>query len=82
MFSTCSIFLATRPGETAAIPLLPGKTLPDLPPAEIRSLNDAEVFRGARLKDGTYHPGPILRFYAFAKATVHRNLFRLPLRNQ
>ena len=68
------------PGKTVAIPLLPGKTLPDLPPAGIRGVNDVKIFRGAKIIEAwDISPGPDPTVYAFAKATVHRNLFRVSL---
>jgi Tol biopolymer transport system component len=68
-------------GKTVAIPLLPGKTLPDLPPAGIRELNDVQAFRGATIIEAwDISPGRDPSVYAFAKMTVHRNLFRIPLR--
>jgi DNA-binding winged helix-turn-helix (wHTH) protein/Tol biopolymer transport system component len=69
-----------NPGKTVAIPLLPGETLPDLPTAGIRDMNDANAFRGTRIIEAwDISPGPNPSVYAFAKATVHRNLFRIPL---
>ncbi len=70
----------TSRGKTVAIPVPPGKSLPDLPPSGIRGLDDAAAFPGARVIDGyEISPGPDPSIFAYVKTTVHRNLFRIPL---
>ncbi|HUS07795.1 MAG TPA: hypothetical protein VMZ52_15930, partial [Bryobacteraceae bacterium] len=70
----------TASGKTLAIPLSPGETLPTLPAAGIRGLEDANAFPGARLIDGwAISPGPDPSVFAYVKTTMHRNLFRVPL---
>ena len=67
-------------GKTVAIPVPPGKTLPDLPPAGILGLEEAKALPGARILDGwNIAPGPDPSIYAYTKTTVHRNLYRVPI---
>jgi Tol biopolymer transport system component/predicted Ser/Thr protein kinase len=69
-------------GKTVAIPIPPGETFPNLPASGIRSLDDAVVFPGSRVIDGWgISPGPDPSTFAYVKTTVHRNLFRIPLRD-
>ena len=67
-------------GTTLAIPLLPGKSLPDLPVAGINSRADRLDVRGIRvLNRGDMHPGPNPSTYVFTKHDFQGNLFRIPL---
>jgi hypothetical protein len=60
----------------------PGETFPDLPASGIRGQADAGAFPGARLIDGWgISPAPDPSVFAYVKTTVHRNLFRIPLRD-
>ena len=71
----------TSLGKTVAIPIPPGEALPKLPASGIRGLEDVSAFRDARLIDGWgFSPGPDPSIFAYVKTTVHRNLFRIPLR--
>ena len=68
------------PGKTIAIPAPPGRTLPDLPEAGIRGLEDAKAFPGAVVLEGwDISPGLDPSVFAYVKMTVHRNLYRIPL---
>jgi dipeptidyl aminopeptidase/acylaminoacyl peptidase len=70
----------TSPGKTLAIPLRPGGSLPDLPSGVTCGPEDTTAFPGSRLLDGwTIAPGPDPSVFAYVKATVHRNLFRIQL---
>ncbi|HTU32162.1 MAG TPA: winged helix-turn-helix domain-containing protein [Candidatus Acidoferrum sp.] len=76
-------------GMTIVIPVPKGKSIPDLPPNGIRSIQDAAKFSGARLIDlsqidpghGGYDvaPGIAADTFVYVKTTVHRNLFQIPL---
>lgn len=69
------------PGKTLAIPLAPGEMFPELPASGIRVPDDVAAFPGARVLDGwQISPGPDPSVFAYVKTTVHRNLFRIPLR--
>jgi dipeptidyl aminopeptidase/acylaminoacyl peptidase len=72
----------TSPGKTLAIPVPAGEMLPNLPPSGIRRLDEAALFPGSRVIEvWNISPGPDPSTYAYVKTTVHRNLFRIPLRN-
>lgn len=67
-------------GKTAAIPLRAGEALPKLPPSGLDGLDVLSAFAGARLIEvSRIFPGSDLTVYAYVKAAVHRNLFRIPL---
>ena len=69
-------------GTTLAIPIQPGQTFPDLPPSGIRGVEDAAAFPGSRIIEAwNISPGPDPSIFAYVKTTVHRNLFRIPLRD-
>jgi len=73
----------TTSGKTLAIPIPAGEALPNLPSSGIRGPEDAKAFPGARLLDAWgISPGPDPSVFAYTKTTVHRNLFRIPLRDQ
>jgi DNA-binding winged helix-turn-helix (wHTH) protein/Tol biopolymer transport system component len=65
---------ASHPTKTVAIPVPPGKTLPELPSSGIRALSG-----GAVIEHSTIAPGPTPSTYAYVKTTMHRNLFRIPI---
>ena len=72
----------TSAGKTLVIPLPHGEVFPTLPPAGIRGLEDAPAFPGFHvIEASTIAPGPDPSIYAYVKTTVHRNLFRIPLRD-
>jgi hypothetical protein len=67
-------------GKTIALPIPPGQSLPKLPSAGICSLQEGLALPGAQLiEQGGIIPGADFGTYAFVRATVHRNLFRIPL---
>jgi len=68
------------PGRTLAIPLAPGKVLPDLPAAGIESRADRLDIPGIRtLSRGDVHAGNDPSTYVFTKTDFQGNLFRIPL---
>jgi hypothetical protein len=70
----------TSDGKTVAIPVPPGETLPQLPPAGILGLEEATALPGARVLDRwDIAPGPDPSVFAYTKTAVHRNLYRIPL---
>jgi hypothetical protein len=71
----------TDPGKTRVVSLQPGEMLPKLPPSGMRALDEPELFPGSYLIDASaISPGPDPSVYAYVKTTIHRNLFRIPLR--
>jgi serine/threonine protein kinase/Tol biopolymer transport system component len=70
-------------GKTIAIALPEGKELPNIPPSGFKSVEDVkgvDVVAEIDMKDKTvFAPGPSPSVYAYVKATVQRNLFRIPL---
>jgi DNA-binding winged helix-turn-helix (wHTH) protein/Tol biopolymer transport system component len=72
----------TSQGKTLVIPVPPGQMFPELPETGIRGLADGSALRGARVLEGwNIAPGPSPSVFAYVKTTVHRNLFRIPLRD-
>jgi hypothetical protein len=71
----------TPRGTTLAIPLPAGETLPKLPSSGFRGPEDAKALPGTRLLDGWFlSPGPDPNIFAYVKTTMHRNLYRIPIR--
>ena len=69
-------FSVTNAGKTLAIPLPPGKMLPDLPATE----GDWAKLPGVQiLSHGGVSPGPDPSMFAFTRTELKRNLFRIPL---
>jgi DNA-binding winged helix-turn-helix (wHTH) protein/Tol biopolymer transport system component len=69
------------PGKTRVVSLRPGEMLPTLPPSGMRALDEPELFPGSHVIDAYgISPGPDPSVYAYVKTTMHRNLFRIPLR--
>jgi Tol biopolymer transport system component len=69
-----------RPGQTVAIPVPAGKTLPELPTSGIRSLAEGLALSGGPvIGHSDLAPGPNPSIYAYVKTTMHRNLFRVPI---
>jgi hypothetical protein len=70
-------------GKTIVIALPKGKELPNVPPSGFKSaedVNGVHVVAEIDMKDKTiFAPGPNPNVYAYVKATVQRNLFRIPL---
>jgi len=67
-------------GRSYIVPLPEGMTLPQLPPAGLRSEEDVASLPGARRIDALgLVPGPSPDVYAFYHSTTHRNLYRVPI---
>jgi len=67
-------------GRTAAIPIPPGKTLPQLPPAAVHQPVEWAKVPGVKIVEhDKIAPGPNPSTYAYVKPSVHANLFRIPL---
>jgi hypothetical protein len=74
------LYVTLPEGTTAAIPLRAGETLPRLPPSGLDGLDVLAAFAGARLIEARrISPGPDPTVYAYVRAAVHRNLFRISL---
>ena len=67
--------------KTFVIPLHRGESFPDLPPAGLRS--DEEVLRisGTTVINEFVRPGTDASIYAYDRAEVHANIYRIPLQN-
>jgi eukaryotic-like serine/threonine-protein kinase len=71
---------AVQGGATYRIPLPPHKSLPEIPPGGFRSEAEIAALPGARLIDSPdVAPGPKPDVYAFSRANVQRNLYRVPV---
>jgi hypothetical protein len=70
-------------GKAYVIALPSGQSLPALPPGGIRSAKDLKGLNVVAVIDMTgkslFAPGPNPTIYAYARMTVQRNLFRIPL---
>jgi Tol biopolymer transport system component/tRNA A-37 threonylcarbamoyl transferase component Bud32 len=67
-------------GRTYVIPLSRGQMFPTIPPGELHSESELAKLPGVRIIeafDGA--PGPTPEVYAFSRATVQRNLYRIPI---
>ena len=70
----------TSSGKTVAIPIPSGQIFPNLRPSGVYGMDDAASFPDSRVIDGwNISPGPDPSVFAYVKATVHRNLFRIPV---
>jgi hypothetical protein len=71
------------PGKTIVIGLPPGKELPELPASGLKSIEDAERLNVVAEINSTgmssFVPGPDPSIYTYVRATIQRNLFRIPL---
>jgi serine/threonine protein kinase len=66
--------------KTVAIPVPPGKSLPDLPADGIDLAAPQDAIPGARVIDHELiSPGSDPSTYVFTRTDLHRNLFRIPL---
>jgi Tol biopolymer transport system component len=71
---------AASPGKTLAIPVLAGKSLPDVPAFGIDASGGESYPPGTRaIAHGALSPGPDPSTYVFTKTDLQRNLFRIPL---
>jgi eukaryotic-like serine/threonine-protein kinase len=70
-------------GKAFIIALRAGKSLPTLPPSGLKSAEDLKGLNVVAVIDMTgislFAPGPNPSIYAYARMTVQRNLFRIPL---
>jgi len=65
---------------TYAIPLPPGRMLPEIPASGFANAEAVAAMPGARLvADHSVYPGPNPSVYAFVKVTTQRNLYRVPV---
>jgi serine/threonine protein kinase len=68
-------------GRTAAIPVPPGESFPSIPPAKVYHPEEWAKIPGVKMVEhDNIAPGPDPSTYAYIKASVHANLFRIPLR--
>jgi hypothetical protein len=67
-------------GRTFALPIPPGRPLPDLPAVGITSAEEAAALPGVTIvPHGNISPGRDPSVYAFTKMTAQRNLYRVPI---
>ncbi len=68
-------------GKTYVLPLPHGKMLPYIPAGGFPSEAAIAALPGVRVIDSAdIAPGASLDVYAFSRQTIHRNLYRVPLR--
>jgi Tol biopolymer transport system component len=68
-------------GKTVAIRLPPGQTFPPFPPDAVQHVSEWAKAPGAKIVEhSNITPGLTPSTYAYIKAEVHANLFRIPLR--
>ena len=65
--------------STAVVPIPPGKQLPPLPPNGVRARDGIAKIRGTKIIPNSVEFAPDGVTYAYAKRSVHRNLYRIPL---
>ncbi len=71
---------SVKPHKTFVIPLTNSKAFADLAARGFKSEAQLAAMPGVRVIDQpSVLPGPDPSLYAFAKATAHRNLYRIPL---
>jgi len=79
-FSFVGMGILTDIGKTFALPIPPGKYVPDLPAAGAASVEEALSLPGVRvIEHGNISPGRDPSVYAFTKITAQRNLYRVPI---
>ena len=67
-------------GRTYVIPLPPGQMFPPIPAGGFQSEEELAKLPGVRVIDAfDATPGPTPDVYAFSRATVQRNLYRIPI---
>jgi len=72
--------LRTETGKTFAVPIPPGKAIPDLPSSGVRSPEEAASLRGVHvIEHGNVSPGRDPSVYAYTNVTEQRNLYRVPI---
>ena len=65
--------------QTLVLPLPHGRDLPPLPPSGIKSPEDVARLPGVKTIDAVILPGATTSVYVFARTSVHRNLYSIPL---
>jgi hypothetical protein len=79
-FSYIGMGTWTTTGQTFALPIRPGRALPDLPASGVRSKAEAAALPGVHvIQHGNISPGRDPSVYAFTKISAHRNLYRVPV---
>ena len=75
-----SVYDATSPDWTLAIPLAPGVIMPDLPESGLNVPANQSAIPGTRvIERGNVAPGSNPDTYVFVKTELRRNLYRVPL---
>jgi hypothetical protein len=68
-------------GKTYVLPVPRGKMLPDIPAGGFPSEAAVAALPGVRvINSADVAPGPAPDIYAFSRQTIHRNLYRVPIR--
>lgn len=65
--------------KTVIIPLKRGMMVPHLPLSGVESVSEAASLPGARIIERDASPALDPTIYAFVRASVHRNLYRIPI---
>jgi len=66
--------------KTFVVRVAPGKPLPAFPPSGVKSEADVKALPVVTVIDrGMVYPGPDPSVYTFARETVQRNLYRIPI---
>jgi hypothetical protein len=74
------VYLSFWDNGAYAIPLAANQILPPLPPAGIRSVEEAAALPGAQpFPTATAFAGPNPTIYAYSKASAQRNIYRVPV---
>jgi Tol biopolymer transport system component len=74
------LFYERRAGKTLLFQLTPVNGVPSLPPEGVKPTDSLENLKGAKVVDKIIVPGPNPGQYAYLLQSVHRNLYRVPLR--
>ncbi|MGC2548608.1 MAG: protein kinase [Candidatus Sulfotelmatobacter sp.] len=76
-----AVYLIQNAGyKTVFLPIPPGKVLPLLPEGGIERAKPESLGKGARVLDGVAVLGPHGGEYVSLRDSVHRNLYRIPLK--
>jgi len=67
-------------GKTLLFQLAAANGVPSLPPEGVNPSDSLESVKGAKIVDRVIVPGPNPGQYAYLLQSVHRNLYRIPLR--
>ena len=80
-FYVTLIQMASHSGRarTLVFPLPRGRALPPLPPSGINSPEDVGRLSGVKVIDAVISPGATTADYVFTRASVHRNLYSIPV---